>query len=208
MVFGGPSGIALLDDSTLESVSLECREAALAFMSGVATGWDKLDLARWLTGPYARATRHTRHGERVAHVGQGREVPDMTVIELGIETRRRLRDALHAAALDCGALGFAEDAIQRGTVRRAFDSDGQTVWVPVDGARSRLLDRVESLFVADYLNTPQAYAELVVCPRCDAIVFDAVAKRNGSCGLHRPSGVVPRELDHVADSRRREPATA
>jgi hypothetical protein len=67
--------------------------------------------------------------------------------------------------------------------------------VPVDGARVRLRERVQSLFAADYLNAPYTYADLFVCHRCEAIVFDEHTKRVGICGAHRTSGTVPREAD-------------
>ena len=57
----------------------------------------------------------------------------------------------------------------------------------------RLRDRLRSLFAADYLNAPYTYAELFVCHRCEAVVFDEHAKQLGICGAHRMSGVVPRE---------------
>ena len=51
----------LEEGATRESVSAECRAAALEFMAGVASGWEKIDLAQWLTGPYAHAARHGDH---------------------------------------------------------------------------------------------------------------------------------------------------
>ncbi|MBX3187410.1 MAG: hypothetical protein KF819_10365 [Labilithrix sp.] len=179
-------------DATRESVSLEAREAALAFMSGAASGWDKLDLALWLTGPYARATRHTMHGERFAVIG-AEEIADETLVDLVEHARSRVLAELEEASLDCGALDFAAEAVERGHVKKATDVEGRPAWYPVDGARTTLEDRVKSLFVADYLNTPYAYAELFVCHRCRAVAFDDAAKTIGLCGAHRSSGIVPKE---------------
>ena len=184
------------DDSTRESVSEECRDAALSFMTGVGKGWDKLDLALWLTGDYARATRHRKHGERVATPALGVvEIPEETLENLVVHVRGQILASLEMAALGHGALDFPEARVARGLVRRMIDADGRDAWVPVDGARMRLRDRIESLFAADYLNAPYTYADMFVCPRGEAVVFDAHAKEIGISGTHRISGTVPREGD-------------
>jgi hypothetical protein len=174
-------------------VAEECREAALSFTSGVGVGWDKLDLALWLTGPYARATRHEKHGERVTALNAGDEISDESIESLVTRVRGQTIASLEKAALEFGSLEFADGIVARGLVRRVVDSEGREAWIPIDAPRVRLRDRVRSLFVADYLNAPYAYAELFVCHRCEAIVFDARAKRTGICGSHRMSGVVPRD---------------
>ena len=184
------------DGSTRETIAEECRAAALSFMTGVALGWDKLDLALWLTGDYARATRHTKHGERLATVAFGvGEIPEETIEKLVVHVRGQLLAALETAALEMGSLAFVEEMVQRGLVRQVTDGDGRDAWIPVDGARVRLRDRLQSLFTADYLNAPYTYAELFVCHRCEAVVFDVHAKQLGICGTHRMSGTVPREVN-------------
>jgi hypothetical protein len=188
-------GPALLGDgASRETVSAGCREAALAFMSGVAAGWDKLDLVMWLTGPYAGATAHLPRGERVAGLDDEVDLDDEAIEELATRVRSQLIASLERAAMSAGLLDFAEEALDRGFVRKASDVDGYDVWLPVDGTRMRLRDRVRSLFAADFLNDPSAYLELYVCPRCEAVVFDEGAKRLGLCAAHkRASGIVPRE---------------
>ena len=189
------------DDSTRESISEECRDAALSFMTGVGEGWDKLDLALWLTGGYARATRHSKHGERVATpVLAVAEIPEPTLENLVVHVRGQLLASLEMAALGLGALDFADAMVERALVRRMIDADGRDAWVPVDGARMRLRDRVESLFAADYLNAPYTYAEMFVCPRCETVVFDAHAKQVGICGTHRISGTAPRTVPREGDT--------
>jgi hypothetical protein len=204
MTFGPPDRrsrqpASVADGSTRESIAEECREAALSFMSGVAAGWDKLDLVLWLTGPYARATRHGKHGERVAALGDGDEIPDETLEALVTRVRGQLIASLETAALELGAIEFADECVERGYVRKVVDAEGRDAWIPVDGSRMRLRDRLRALFAADYLNAPYTYAELLVCHRCEAVVFDARAKRIGICGAHRMSGMVPREPDADAD---------
>jgi hypothetical protein len=172
-------------------------------MSGVAKGWDKLDLAIWLIGPYARATRHAGHGERVAALATGRETISIdagSVEALVTRVRGQLLASLEKAALELGTLDFVDDTVDRGLVRKVTDGEARVAWIPVDGARLRLRDRLRSLFAADYLNGPYTYADLFVCHRCEAVVFDDHAKRRGICGIHRLSGTLPRNDDGPASS--------
>lgn len=187
------------DDSTRQSIAEECREAALSFMSGVAAGWDKLDLALWLTGPYARSTRHGKHGERVAALYTDEQIPDETIEHLVTHARVQLIASLEKAALEYGSLEFSDEIVERGLVRKVVDAEGRDAWIPVDGSRVRLRDRLRSLFTADYLNNPYTYTELFVCHRCEAVVFDEHAKRVGICNSHRLSGVVPRDGASAGD---------
>jgi hypothetical protein len=62
-------------------------------------------------------------------------------------------------------------------------------WIPLDKPRMHLTERVLSLFVADYLLRPHDYVrDLVVCSKCDAVVFDSAARQTGCCGADRISG--------------------
>ena len=199
--FRGVRDRTLLDgDATRESVAADCRAAALGFMNGVSAGWDKLDLVLWLTGEYARATRHVARGERVTVMSGERDIEPEIIEQLVTRVRAHLIAALEKAAMSEGTLDFAVEAMDRGLVRRAADVHGDVVWVPVDIARLRLRERVKSLFAADYLDDPGAYASLYVCHRCENVVFDDNAKKLGACSNHkRTSGIVPRALDEDAD---------
>lgn len=208
MAFGGSRrGPAQLEDGiTRESVAAECRTAALDFMAGVAGGWQKADLAGWLTGSYAEATRYCQRGERTL-VADGSErapasIDSTSIDELLSNTRARMLAALERAVLSDGALELAEEAIDRGFVRRAVSEDGTEVWIPVDGARMRLHDRIGALFAADYLNDPIGWRALYVCHRCERVVFDEGARQLGMCSAHRRlSGIVSREEDERAQRK-------
>lgn len=204
MAFAGGSSRSkrpLEDGSTRESIAEECRAASLSFMSGVALGWDKLDLAMWLTGPYSRATRHAKHGERVAAISDAGEIGDASIEALVTRVRGQLLASLEQAALKHGKLDFTDEAVERDLIRKVVDADGRDAWIPVDAPRMRLRDRLQSLFAADYLNTPYRYAELFVCHRCEAVVFDDQAKRTGVCGAHRLSGLIQSNIESPVSSR-------
>src|SRR4051812_33769134 len=127
---------------TRETIAQDCRAAALSFMSGVAEGWEKLDLAIWLIGPYARATRHAPYAERVAALGaRGREAHSVdagSVEALVTRVRGQLLASLEKGALELGDLDFTDEAVRRGHVRKVLDVDGHDAWVPVDAPRLRL----------------------------------------------------------------------
>lgn len=190
--FNGNATARIDDGATRETLAQDCRSAALSLMTGVARGWDKLDLALWLTGPYAQAARHATHGERVV-VGGGTtgEVDPIAVERLLTRVRGQVLASLEKASLDLGTLEFTGEMVDRGLVREVTDAEGRSAWVPVDRPRLRLKDRLQALFAADNLNMPYSYVELFVCHRCEAVVFDAHAKRQGICGAHRLSGKVP-----------------
>jgi hypothetical protein len=187
----GPGASRLLD-TTRESVARDCKDAALDLLSGIARGWEKRELAEWLVGPYAHATRHTPRGERIAVFDGGAPIADAAIDELLTRVRVQTLASLERAVLDGGALDFSAEIIHRGIVTRAFDAEGADVWLPRDPVRLRLRDRVRSLFVAHYMNDPAAYDTLFVCPRCEEVSFDALAKETGLCGHRRISGMVPR----------------
>jgi hypothetical protein len=139
-----------------------CREAGIAFVEG-APRWGKRELAMWLIGPYARATRHiacSLPSERLLPGGS----PEPFAHEIGpgalehvtksahtevVEALRRLREPEQAAS-------FAFTMLSAGFVALGEDGAGRYGWLPTAKAR-RLADRVLSLFAADYLAHPDEY---------------------------------------------------
>jgi len=182
-------------DVTREELSNDCRGAALSFMSGVASGWTKADLAEWLTGPYARAVRHASLRDRAAVVTAQAPASSASIEALLVAARGQLLASLEKAVLDLGTLDVTDDTVGRGIVRKTFDVEGRSAWIPVDSPRLLLRDRLRSLFAADYMNIPYDYAQLFVCHRCEAVVFDERAKRRGVCTSHLLSGIVPADGD-------------
>jgi len=189
--------LVLGDGVTRSLVSVECRRTALELMRGivppgsrscaprargVARGWSGRELARWLATSYAHATRHSARGERINVSGRA-TVDRRALDELLSRTHERLLRDLEEAARQDGPLDLAEEMVGGGFVRRAVDQAGVDVWVPIDGLRMKLRDRVATLFVADYLNDPASYRSLYVCARCREVVFDEWAKTSGVCPL-------------------------
>jgi hypothetical protein len=191
----------LAETETRDTIALACRSAALSFMGGVTEGWSKLDLAMWLSGPYAHATRFVPRGERTLSPVASHGPP---ADPCGVEHLADVMDnaLMHTLAL-CEELSlprgeseFIDEAIARGLLAPieagANANDAALLWVPVDAERMRLRDRVRALFAVDYLLSPQLYSEaLFVCHRCERVVFDVSSKQLGQCSLHRHrSGIV------------------
>jgi hypothetical protein len=163
-------------------------------MTGASSGWDKLDLALWLTGPYSRAVRHASRRDGGALLACETALVDAEIAALVAGVREQVLAELESAVLEDGELGFVETVVGQGLVQRGLDTKGRDVWVPVDTPRAKLRDRVRSLFAADFLNAPDEYVQLYVCHYCESVVLDVDAKRRSMCRRHRKvsvSGFVP-----------------
>jgi hypothetical protein len=192
------SGMAYLtlEPGTLAAgVAAACRYAGTEFLRGVRAGWDARDLAAWLTGPYADATRHAPRGEHAARTDAAEPETARLRDVLG-HARSSALAALEEACSSAGGLTFVREAIRAGAVVPAR-VEGGSCWIPVDLRGMHLAERVLSLFAVDLLLYPEDYSgALVICPLCEAVVYDPEARALGQCGAHRPSGLVHR-IDQV-----------
>jgi hypothetical protein len=178
-----------------------CREAGLAFMRGVAAGWDRRDLAVWLLQKYgALAVKPREKGQAVP--------PDSGVQSQTISDVLRVARWKAFAALEEAATGqsrFVQAIAAKGLIAR----DERVGWVPVDRPGARLRGRVLSLFAVDCLGRPADYKTLLfACPRCESIVFDAAAREAGRCCGQKPAVDVAsgqRPAPKISDFRRSIP---
>jgi hypothetical protein len=181
------------------SYAAECRTAGLAFIGGVAAGWTKRDLAVWLAGPYGALAM--RGSSDVSGVVPGLSVHDSQLAGV----MHRARQMVIAALLDLkeGEWQAVVEAIKHGAIK-ATRSNGELVWLPVDRARMRLEARVLSLFLTDYLYTPDAYeGDFGWCPVCDGVYFAAGCPR---CDESRNSYV--REIATAGNGAAKKPRKA
>jgi len=159
------------------------RPVGLELLRGACGGWTASDLARWLLGPYQEATLYVPRSERKntrARKVDAREV--QTILRSArAEVVALLRDARWG-----GGPEFVRTAIRD----RAIVPTSSGLWIPLDKSRMLLKDRVLALFAADYLLRPQDYVgDLIVCSKCEEVVFDPAARQTGYCGAHRISGL-------------------
>jgi hypothetical protein len=164
----------LLPGIRVVEVADACRSAALRFAWSAHNGWGRRELARWLVGPYAHAVAATRalraSGTRRAVVH--RELDEETVEQLLATTRTEILEMLRGVWSWTHDARAARAKIGEGLVAGIVDEAGGLGYAPVDNVRMRLVERVRSLFVADYLTRPGDYAAFAVCEDCDGATFD------------------------------------
>jgi len=149
-------------------LALACREAGLAFLDGVATGWGKLDLVEWLEEAYRPLTVDARDESNLGPESSGPVATD-TLDRI----MQRAHDAVIASLvrLADGDWEAVMRAMQREHVVSTRIADA-LVWVPADRARMSLEARVLSLFLADYLVADTHFDDLRVAPCCSAVSFE------------------------------------
>jgi hypothetical protein len=184
-----PESFRPLDGVSVIEAAEDSRRAGLAFMNAVCEGYDPWDLARWLAGPYRRATRHGSW--RTPEVA---DLLERTMChfedDLGA-TRETVLGMLERMAEGSVRIRFVESAQVQGLVVPCL-SDGARGWVPIESVANGLAGLVAALFVADYLVRPLDYCNLMlICPRCTAVVFDRIANRRGECGQHERAPASP-----------------
>lgn len=199
-----PRFCSLLPGIRVRDVADACRSAALGFAWSAHHGWGRRELARWLVGPYAQAVAATRSlrasGTRRAVVH--RPLDEQTIAELLTNTRNDVLDVLRNAWSWTHDAEAVRASIDEGLVAGICDEASDLGYAPVDNVGMRLLDRVRSLFVADYLTRPADYAAFAVCEDCDGATFDG-GLYHVDCTRPRPRTVLrrrtPREVVLPAD---------
>lgn len=162
-----PRGVFVAD------VACATRSAGLAFLTGAAGGWGRHELARWLLNEYEPATvslPSARQGGASSGVGAINDVEICVLVEAA---RSRVASMLMAAAKAWSAPSFGRDMTAAGLVTTVRDAQGNRGYAPAAGRGLRLVDRVASLFVADYLARPQDYGHVRVCRSCEGVSIGA-----------------------------------
>lgn len=164
-------------------MSAAWRPAALELLDGARDRWSPRQLARWLLGPYREATWRLPRLER-APSGETPKIERWRIAAVLSSARKAVVDGLRVVHWGGGPV-FVRTAIRD----RAIVPTKEGFWVPLDKPRMLLKDRVLALFAADYLLRPQDYVgDLVICAKCEKVVFDPAARQTGYCGAHRISG--------------------
>jgi hypothetical protein len=195
--------IVLPEGLLVEHVADACREAFVSFLQGVATGWGKAELGRWLAGPYRELCSFSRVAAAVE--GQRKPVPkrvasfdDDQLNTLARTARWKVLAALEGAMPKDNDVSFASAALYARHIVRCADTKGRAGWAPTDASAMRLSDRVLSLVAVDYLVRSEDYeSKLAVCHFCERVWFDEETRKRGACRSHgsgsRASGMRPRE---------------
>ncbi len=206
-----PPRARLVTGLVVEHIADACRSAAIAFVDGVGSGWEKEELARWLLGPYhqlsmLRMSHEAMRSEVVSGVfprsNSGGTVENDDVVRVMWDARDevlRIIDAFERG--DANAESFVWKLQSRNVFARIEDSSGARGLVPNEGVPQRLAERVLSLIAADYIVRPFDYEDRVaVCRSCGIMTFGPTARVDQDCGLHRSgSGIRPRVEFHEMD---------
>ena len=189
----------LEDGVTVHDVADRCREAGLEYFSGANGAWSSRDLAKWLMGSYRAATAppstvdspFRKKATPPLHLDEG------AVIGLLVRTRECVLEMILSPRSAWEEGGLGAEMLARGLLLGVRDGLGSIGYAPIDLPDTRLVDRVASLFVADYLTRPGDYEEIQVCDECGEISFRWQRRHRERCAVTTSqSGVVPkREAD-------------
>jgi hypothetical protein len=195
---------SLVPGVRVRDVADACRSAALGFAWSAHHGWGRRELARWLVGPYAQAAGSTRalRASGLRRAVTHRLVDEDVIATLLVGVRDEILDVLRSAWQWSSEPAFARACVEEGLVAGVVDETSDFGYGPVDRSGMRLVDRVRSLFIADYLTRPADYAAFAVCEDCEGATFDGglyhvdCTRPRGRTVLRRR---VPREVVLPAD---------
>ncbi len=171
---------------TPDELANACRRAYSRIVVGAHIGWGKIELARWLTGPYRRLTVRDAWDEPPPSMTIANDVAsnlDDRIVGV-LETMRFdvllvMRELMTAE----GRSAFATLAFDTNLVVTSLGDEG--VVLPCARPRMSLTDRVLSLVAVDAIMRPEDFEHsLFVCSRCDQPVFDVASRPRGTCRTH------------------------
>jgi hypothetical protein len=188
-----PRFCLLMPGARVRDVADACRSAALGFAWSAHQGWGRRELARWLIGPYAHAASATRvlRASGKPSAVEHRPIDEASIQDLLCRTRREILEVLRNAWSWAHDTTAARAWVDEGIVAGIADETSDLGYAPVDRAGMRLIDRVRSLFIADYLTRPSDYAAFAVCDGCDGATFDG-GLYHGDCTRPRERTVLRR----------------
>jgi hypothetical protein len=187
-----PPGTSVLDAADA------ARSAGLAFITMATAQWGRLELAHWLVSAYRPSVLQMRRDPKASGTFQRRSVDEEAVGQLVFAAQQRVIRLILSATRSWNEAGFAREMIDCALVVGVCDENGSLGYAAVDRAEMRLVDRVTSLFVADYLTRPRDYEALVMCAACGVPSFRWDRMHSADCASEAvPSGiVVKREHRH------------
>lgn len=169
------------------------RGAGLAFLVGSAVGWGREQLRSWIVECYAPAVSWTRVADGGGTEDSLSGLDEVDVHALITGTRERMMRMLLTARVNWRPPSFARAMIEARLTVTVYDRDGEQAYAPAVHADMRLVDRVTSLFVSDYLSRPSDYDRIVSCDSCGDVAIGTAPRH--SCWCADPpaqSGIVER----------------
>lgn len=181
----------LPDTVRTEDVVRRTRHAAEVFLTSAASDWGRSKLRSWLIVEYGMATEWTREDAVAPWLAPFARLEDANARELVDDARRRISRMLReeSAAWMARREEFAREMIARGLVTCVTDCSGREAYAPAARVELGFIERVASLFIADFLSHPEDYRALASCSACDEIQLGGRARHAKGCV--RSSGIRP-----------------
>lgn len=188
----------LPDDVRVEDVVRRTRRAAHAFLASASSSWGRTKLRSWLIVEYAMATEWTREDEASPWMSGDARMDDERARAVVDDARTRLTRLLAKESAGWNEPGFAAEMIERGLITSVTDSSGREAFAPAARAELSFVERVASIFIADFLAHPEDYRYVSTCACCGELELNGRPHHARSCAklssLRPPteSGVVLR----------------
>lgn len=182
----------------------KAREAAFVFVSSSRWGWARRELATWLVHDYRPAVLLPSESAkpRKTKIEEGDPLRESSVTRLVSATRRHVVEMLSTAVTSWNGTTFAREMVDSGLVIGVSDESDGIGYAAVHRARMRLVDRVASLFIADYLTRPRDYESLVVCGLCDEVSFKWDEVHEDGCEARGPRSGMVSKARHRRSTRK------
>jgi hypothetical protein len=174
---------ALLDGGWDLELAVECRRAYLPLVIGAHVGWGKIELARWLTGPYRRLTVRETVDVAPPSLAIANDTSPVSEdrLTLVLESMRRDVVGVLRELMTPEGLGAFTKLAQDTELVAMTDA----IVLPRARPRMTLVDRVLSLVAVDAIARPEDFEHsLFVCDRCHQPVFDVASRPLGICRVH------------------------
>ena len=197
----------LPDNVHVEDVARRTRLAARAFRTSAAHGWGRTKLRSWLIIEYAMATEWSREDDVSPWAHRDAPMNDERARQLVEDVRGRITRLLVDESAGWKTPGFAAAMIDRGLITCVTDASGREAYAPAARVELSFLERVASIFIADFLAHPEDYQNLSSCECFGELEVDGVVQHGSGCvklSTVRPpaeSGVCLREASSTTAAR-------
>lgn len=161
------------------------RQAVVEFLRGTAFGWGRRELASWLVCQYSPclvvdAARHPDAGD-LPRMDVAPSLDEEQIERLILDARNGTLKLLADLPWPTEAAAHVDAALGAGHVIAMCDARGARHWAPVGRRRMRLVQRVASLLIADYMESPKDYLTTSLCRGCGELVFGSKDDHRALC---------------------------
>ena len=171
----------LPDNVRVEDVVRRTRLAARAFRSSTGSGWGRTKLRSWLIIEYAMATEWSREDDVSPWAHRDAPMNDERARQLVDDVRMRITRLLVDESDGWNKAGFAAAMIDRGLLTCVTDASGREAFAPAARVELSFLERVASIFIADFLAHPEEYRYLSSCECCGELETNGNVTHASGC---------------------------